>query len=254
MLDLSVTSGLPLQAAEEDGSLQFHGEVAPVTADIRYRRDMLDVLYEPRGSGPEELYYMYRGVCRERDRELLRGHGLRYDVTVLRPGSVGSEYIKTAGHYHPVKPGTEMTYPEVYEVLHGCAHYLLQTEPGEDGVDAILIEAMPGDKVLIPPGYGHITINPGPSFLVMSNWVASDFASVYEPIFELGGGAYFELLRDGENEQYVVNPRYKPVPGFATRPVEDLPQYGLVHGQPMYFSFLESPARFAFLTNPEDYF
>jgi glucose-6-phosphate isomerase, archaeal len=240
MYDLMKTSGLPLQS-DNNGTLAFGDGVNPVTADIRFRKDMLDVLQDPRGAGPEELYYMYRDVCRSQDREMIKKHGLRYDVTAIRSGQVGGEYIKTAGHYHPLKPGTESTYPEVYEVLYGKAHYLLQTEPDEDGADAILVEAAAGDKVLIPPGYGHITINPGPTVLVMSNWVAAGFSSVYGPIKELRGGAYFELAADGEDENFMANPNYKPTPRLSLRPVEDHPEFGLVRGRPMYLEFLSAP-------------
>ncbi|MCL5982313.1 MAG: glucose-6-phosphate isomerase [Firmicutes bacterium] len=253
MYNLEPTSGLPLQA-DDKGGLMFGAGLVPVTPDIRRRRDMLEVLFAPESPGPEELYYMYRGVGRESDRKLLSQHGLRYDVTILRPGTVGNEYIKTAGHYHPVKAGTELTYPEVYEVLHGRAHYLLQTEPDEEGVEAVLVEAVAGDKVLIPPGYGHITINPGPDWLVMSNWVAEGFASLYGPIKELGGGAYFELAGNGEEERFVVNPRYQPTPRISARRPADLPEFGLVRGRPMYLAFLESPGTFSYLANPENYF
>ncbi|MDW7651787.1 MAG: glucose-6-phosphate isomerase family protein [Bacillota bacterium] len=253
MYDLTMTSGLPLKA-DKDGKLIFGEGLLPVTADIRYKKDMQDVLFQPDADGPAELYSMYRGVCHDQDQALIEKHGLRYDVTVLCPGRVGREYIKTAGHYHPLKPGTETTYPEVYEVLHGKAHYLLQTEPDEDGVDAILIEASAGDKVLIPPGYGHITINAGSSFLIMSNWVASGFDSVYEPIRNLGGGAYFELAADGEDEQFIVNPRYNPTPRLSTRSTENRPEFGLTRNHPMYQAFLKSPEKFKFLTHPETYF
>jgi glucose-6-phosphate isomerase, archaeal len=253
LLDLKSTSGLSLWV-EKPEKLESGDGILPVTADIRFKKDMLDVLYDPGGAGPEELYFMYRDVCRTEDRELLKRSGLRYDVTILVAGSVGSEYIKTAGHYHPLKPGSDLTYPEVYEVLHGRAHYLLQNEPDEEGVDAVLVEAVAGDKVLIPPGYGHITINPGPGILVMSNWVASDFSSVYGPIRELGGGAFFELVNNDGDDLFVVNPRYQPSPGFSSRNVEDLPEFGLVRGKPMYRAFLEAPAKFAFLTHPEEYF
>ncbi|MCR3921878.1 MAG: glucose-6-phosphate isomerase [Firmicutes bacterium] len=253
MLDLNKNSGLPI-TADSEGRLAFGEGVTSITPATRYKKDMLDVLLDPTASGPDELYYMYRDVCREQDRELLAKHRLRYDVTVIRPGQVGREYIKTAGHYHPVKEGTDVTYPEVYEVLYGKAHYLLQTEADEDGVDAVLVEATAGDKVLIPPGYGHITINPGPSVLVMSNWVGSAFSSIYGPIKELAGGAFFELVADGEDEQFMANPRYQPTPRLSTRKVEDQPEFGLIHGRPMYVEFLKNPEKFAYLVNPEQYF
>ncbi len=253
MPDLSALSGLPL-SFDQEGRLGFNQGLPAVNPDIRLRKDMLDVLYDRQGTGPDELYYMYRGVAREEDRALLHERGLRYDVTVIRPGTIGREYIKTAGHYHPVKPGTGVTYPEVYEVLHGRAHYLLQTEPGEEGVEAVLVEAQAGDKVLIPPGYGHITINPGPDLLIMSNWVAEEFSSVYGPIRELGGGAFFELASGDGDQLFLPNPRYRPAPRFSTREVRDWPEFGLESGRPMYVAFLESPAKFAFLAEPENYF
>jgi glucose-6-phosphate isomerase len=251
--DLTAVCGLPL-SFDSEGRLGFNQGLAPVVPDIRFRKDMLEVLYDRQGGGPDELYYMYRGVCREEDRKLLRERGLRYDVTVIRSGTIGREYIKTAGHYHPLKPGTEATYPEVYEVLQGRAHYLLQTEPDEEGVEALLVEAVAGDKVLIPPGYGHITINPGPGILIMSNWVAEGFSSVYGPIRELGGAAFFELASGGEDDLFVPNPRYQPTPRFSTREVRSCPEFGLESGRPMYMAFLESPAKFAFLTEPENFF
>ncbi|MBS3886734.1 MAG: glucose-6-phosphate isomerase [Firmicutes bacterium] len=253
MDELKKTSGLPL-AVDGAGKLIFGEGLTPVTAAIRRREEMLAVLFAAEADSLDELYYMYRDVCRAEDRQVIAKHGLRYDVTILRPGQIGGEYIKTAGHYHPLKPGTDATYPEVYEVLYGRAHYLLQTEPDEDGVEAILVEALPGDKVLIPPGYGHITINPGSTFLVMSNWVAAGFDSVYGAIKELGGGAYFELASQEEDAQFVVNPRYQPVPRFSSRPVEDRPEFALLRGQPMYLEFLKAPEKFAFLTSPEKYF
>ena len=52
-----------------------------------------------------------------------------------------------------------------------------------------------GDKVVVPPNYGHITINPFDKTLVMSNWVCSDFPSIYEPIKRLGGGHTLKLMK-----------------------------------------------------------
>jgi oxalate decarboxylase/phosphoglucose isomerase-like protein (cupin superfamily) len=60
-----------------------------------------------------------------------------------------------------VHPKLRYTYRELYEVLKGDAHYLLQRAQNKERVDeAILVKATRGDKVLIPPNYGHVTINP----------------------------------------------------------------------------------------------
>ena len=47
----------------------------------------------------------------------------------------------------------------------------------------------PSDKVLVPPGYGHITINRSNKTLKMANFVARNFSSLYDPIQGEGWGS-----------------------------------------------------------------
>lgn len=258
VIDLHKQSGLPMlwdPAAKKILLREEESREDTLPPDIRYRKDMDDVLFARRAEEIEELYYMYRGVALDRDRELIRQKGLRYDVTVLVPGTLGTEYVKTAGHYHPEKPGTGLTYPEVYEVLHGRAHYLMQRlhpqHPGQlDTV--ILVAAKPGDKVLIPPHFGHITINPGDDYLVMSNWVAEEFTSIYEPVREAGGGAYFQLATN-EGSEFVANQHYRVLPPLQRCPVTPVPQLNLITGFPLYRLFQENREALNFLTCPENY-
>jgi glucose-6-phosphate isomerase, archaeal len=174
---------------------------------------------------------------------------------VIRPGTLGGEYVKTAGHYHPEKPGTGCTYPEVYEVLHGRAHYLLQRpHPAfPDQLEAsILVAAKPGDKVLIPPGFGHITINPGGDYLIMSNWVAAAFTSLYDPIRRLGGGAYYEL-QAAEGPEFIANEKYRGTPPLQRCPVTPVAELNLITGLPLYRVFQENSEAFNYLLYPENY-
>lgn len=258
MIDLSKQSGLPIQWNASTKAIHFKEVVDDYLnppADIRRREDMLEVFYDREAGGVEELYYMYRGVALSRDQSMIESKGLRYDITVIRPGTLGREYIKTAGHYHPQKPETGLTYPEVYEVLHGRAHYLLQRPSPEhpDQLEAvILITAKPGDKVLIPPQFGHITINPGEDYLIMSNWVAAEFSSIYEPIRLLGGGAYFELQTD-EGPEFIANKNYRSLPPLQRCPVTPVPQLNLITGLPLYRVFQENYEALNFLVYPENY-
>jgi glucose-6-phosphate isomerase len=173
--------------------------------DIRRLYDMPDVVYDKSwlaGAENIDLYYMYRDLYLSRsDRDRLLEQGLRYDITIIPPRMLGSEYVKTAGHYHPLVPGGSVTYPEIYEVLEGEALYLLQKQ---DLSDVVAVNASSGDKVLIPPDYGHVTINRSNKTLKMANFVARDFSSIYEPYREKGGGAYF-FTKDG----WVKNDRYR---------------------------------------------
>ncbi len=257
MIDLNKRSGLPLSfdPGQEQLVLGEGLTTEEGAPDVRRRQDMQEVLYDDQADELDKLYYMYRGVAMVEDQPAIKDSGLRYDVTAVRPGTISREFVKTAGHYHPKKEGTQLTWPEVYEVLHGRAHYLMQSAvPGHpDQLEQVfLLAAKPGDKVLIPPGFGHITINPGEEFLIMSNWVAEGFSSLYDPIRKMKGGAYFEL-DGGEAPEFVPNPNYKSLPPLkrcSVVPVEDL---SLLTGLPFYSVFKENNSAFRFLTHPEEY-
>ncbi len=255
MIDLSKPSGLSISWSRDSETLLFREDLVVAEPDVRRREEMIEVLFNPRAEGPEELYYMYREVAYKKDREDIRTRGLRYDITVIRPGIIGGEYVKTAGHYHPLKPGTALTYPEVYEVLHGRAHYLLQ-RPASDRVDEIdliiLITARPGDKVLIPPGFGHITINPGEDPLIMSNWVAAEFSSIYEPFRVQGGGGYFELKGE-KGPELVPNNRYRCLPSLHQASAISFDELSLISDLPIYRAYRQDPGSLDYLIKPEKF-
>ena len=151
--------------------------------DIRWLFDMKEVIYDKSWLAKAEnieLYYMYRDLyLSNADKDKLIDQNLRYDITIIPPRMLGVEYVKTAGHYHPIPPGGTVSYPELYEVLEGEAIYLLQKQ---DMSDVAAVYAAAGDKVLVPPNYGHITINRSNKILKMANLVARDFSSIYDPI------------------------------------------------------------------------
>jgi len=163
---------------------------------------------------------------------------------------LGSEYVKTVGHYHPRVPGTNLTYPEIYQVLEGSATYLLQkVEEGEEDLvlDVVVIKAEKGDLVLVPPGYGHVTINASDETLKMANWVCRDFSSVYEPIKRLSGASYF-LLKDG----FVKNPLYKNIPPIRNLNPLTYDELELNSIEDMY-ELVHKIEKLRFLTAPQDF-
>lgn len=251
MKNLHSACGLPIYL-NDDHHLVFGGEVPAVFPAVRRLEDMREVLADRTATGPGDLYFMYRDVCLPAQRPLLEALSLRFDLTVIRPGKVGEEYVKTAGHYHPPVPGAGLSYPEVYQVVHGTAHYLLQRVEGEEVVDAVFIEAYPGDIAVVPPRYGHVTINPTSEVLVMANWVERNFSSVYEPLRARHGAAYYEIEKDGQGV-FIRNPHYREVAPLRRALPVFYPEWGLVRGVPVYLSCLRDPDRFRFLVRPQDY-
>ena len=250
MVDLSKYSGLPL-ALDESRRLVFGEGVDGVEPESRTLDQARGVLWNMTAVSPVDLYHMYRGVFRRGDKPLFESKSIRYDITVLMPGIVGGEYVKTVGHYHPDVPGTGVQYPEVYEVIHGRAHYLLQRvdETGLNATDVMIVEANPGDKVLIPPGYGHITINPIKEPLVICNLIEHEFKSIYGTMATAHGAAFYEVEEDGE-PVFVENEHYKQVSDPRLVEPKEIPGAGMMNGKPLYTAFVESPDLFDFLVRP----
>jgi glucose-6-phosphate isomerase len=217
-----------------------------ITASTRSIRDMKHVIdkeFYKKVDRRKIVYFMFRGVDKLND--------LRYDITVIPPLALGRELAKTYGHYHPSAKG-KLSFCEVYEVLSGRAHYLLQKKTKGGVSDVILVKAKEGDKVIVPPNYGHVTINPAGKTLVMANLVSGKFESDYGEYKKRGGAAYFELA----NGKIVANKRYKKnakmrvmsADGFnrqfkAYKSLRKGGMLGIARKRPGQFRFLEDPTK-----------
>jgi len=213
---------------------------------IRTVRDMKSVLADPACQETGPLYYMYRDVARsDADRRWLAGHSLRYDITVIPPLDLCGECVKTKGHYHPADPaGTG--YPELYEVLEGEAQFLLQSRTLDD---AVLVDAPAGSCVIIPPGYGHVTLNPSPdTTLAMANLVSTAFESEYGEYETLHGAAYYVM----SSGRIVKNSRYPDVPALRKIFMKKGPAPAGAIKSPIY-ALIGNRDALAFLNEPEKY-
>jgi glucose-6-phosphate isomerase len=215
--------------------------------EIRTAEDLRRVLANPGCTCTGPVYYMYRNIARTpEDRSWLAAQDLRFDITVILPRELCGEYNKTKGHYHPADPsGTG--YPEIYEVLAGEAHYLIQNH---DCSDVVMIAASAGDIVVVPPGFGHVTINPTRStVLQMANIVSLRFSSNYQGYEAQNGAAFFEWVQKG----FVKNPAYRNHPDLRIVKAKRLadvkeaisdPLYNLIEKRAPVLEFLNRPEKF----------
>lgn len=175
---------------------------------VRTHEKMKEVLMNPKAKGPAIHYYMIRGGSEKRN------------ITIWESGTVGGEYIKTYGHYHIGD------LDETYIILAGNGIALLQKLVEENGVSQIdrveefkAIKVKAGDSVYMPPGFGHLVVNTGKSWLVASDdspvFGANDSASMpghadYEMVRKMHGFAYYVVEKDGV-PTFVKNPLYKEI-------------------------------------------
>jgi len=214
---------------------------------VRTIEEMRPVLADPSCECSDPLYFMYRDLARsDADWYWLHHHNLRYDLTVIPPRNLCGEWVKTKGHYHP-KNAAGLGYPEIYEVIEGTAHYLLQSRSLDD---VVMISARAGDLVIIPPDYGHISINPTPDqTLVMANIVSTAFESEYGEYETYHGAAYYEMC----SGMIQKNPHYPAIPpvrhlgansGRGTHRISKGPLYNLI-GNEDALAFLNYPEKFS---------
>ena len=259
MEDLKKLSGLNVKLLE-NYKLQIGEDLVGGEFSSRKLADLKDVLRSAVDmSNNRDLYYMYRDVRKPDDEAMIRENNLRYDMTVILPGTIGDEYTKTLGHYHPDKKGENISYPEVYEVISGRAFYLLQ-KPKRTGngfdfsviEEAYLVEVKAGEKAIMPPDFGHITINMDNEPLVMSNWVCDEFKSDYSEIKNYQGGCYY-LIKDNNGYRAEKNNKYFSVPELKITTPKELNMFALKFGEPMYNSGINEISKLSYLANPEQF-
>lgn len=233
-------------------------EINNIQPKIRHLSEMKEVLFD-KGSieiTPDpELYYMYRDLAEnEQDRDKMKKHALRYDITVINPVMLGQEYNKTAGHDHPLVPNTEITYPELYEVLEGKAIFFMQDSEEDKINDVFAIKAKKGDKVIVPPNYEHIMINASNEKLKTANWVCSDFDSnIYKPFKEKQGFSYYAIKNESNEIEWIKNKNYDYIPELRfIEPNLWLERFKIDKDKEMY-SLIEDLSKLDFLKNPQNY-
>lgn len=185
--------------------------------DIRFLNDMKAVLYDQTWAekAPNfKLYCMHRGIKKK--------DGLRYDVTVIPPRMLGREFVKTKGHEHSKE------YGELYIVLKGEAIYLMQQAENNQIKDVYAVKAKKGEAIIVPPHYGHITINPSnKETLKEANWLDEKCQNIYDLFIKKQGACYYYT-----KEGWIKNKKYVKVPKLLLkRPLEKIPKnLDFLHG------------------------
>lgn len=204
---------------------------------------LLDQEFVTESNESQVLYTIFRGSINPAHREIFHNNRIRYDVTVIESYNLNREASKTFGHYHPMSQDGMNSYPEMYEVIEGEASFLLQKETGNNTTEVRIVNARKNDKVLIPPGYGHISVNIGHGKLVLSDLVSSQFKSEYDRIKEKHGGAVY-IIAAGS---LIQNPHYYRI----TVNRYDAPEISWIDNKSsLYDQFVDNPELFAFLNSP----
>ena len=248
-IDLSHLAGFALvldteKYDVETGSLQFKRQA-------RGHTDMAAVLMDPmQASSVTDLYWTYTLRSAAEFNPLFEQRNLTFGLVLLPPGKIGVEYIKTHGHYHSYMPGSQIGYPEVYTHYSGSLYLLMQRRASQQDTrldDCVLYKMIPGQSIMIPPGYAHILINPSGEAGLMAGLYSRNSVHDYAPIDQMRGAAYYLTEQDGELA-VLPNPAYPASP--ALREITQLDGSAFTPpdaDHPLWKSFVTNPDRYAFL-------
>lgn len=252
-IDLSKVGGLPISL--EYDKIVFKNNVSSLPVQSRTLDELKDYLQAKDISDQSrDIYLMYRDAHIKEDESLFRNNGLRYDITVIFFGLLGKEFYKTAGHHHIETGISKITYPEIYEVLYGTAYFLLQkiTQENERVDEIYLIKGNVGQKVVVPPMFGHITINPTQEPLIVANIFADNVGSIYE-FFKKHRGAAYYITKENNEVKFEKNPNYNNQKEIKISEPNEFPELGAISNKPLYKIFKEDPKKFEYLTNPKKF-
>jgi len=220
-------------------------------------KELKPVLFRGQGEDERIVYEVWRELYKKQDALAIKKLGIRYDITLIFPGLLGRELPKTFGHYHPFS-ASNIAYPEIYEVLSGRAWWLIQKPKYQNPKiieEIYLVEGFEHEKAIMPPGFGHVSINPeAERELILANWIGSMFHYDYETFENLRGAGYY-LLESRELAQSVEfekNSYYDEAPEIIKLRPREVPELSVNWQTPLY-DLIKKPENLEFLTKPEKY-
>lgn len=254
ILDLSLQAGFPLLLDMDTPDIITGGDIRFIQ-ETRRVRNMKDVLFEPDALPLDSpLYWNYKLEHAGQSTELFKKMRLTFGLVLLPAMKIGVEYVKTHGHYHSSISSSSIGHPEVYTHYFGELYLYMQRRSRGSTTeldDCVIYEMIPGQSIMVPPGYAHILINPSQEPALMAGLYSIDAIHDYQPILEPAGGAYF-LINETGRDRFVANKRYSKIPPL--REVDDLcgTRFSPPHqDHPLWSSFIAKPECYAFINDPE---
>ena len=253
ILDLTSESGLPIAIDVESCEFSLEESLNFPSFCTRTVHE-LDPVWANPVDGDDRIIYRYTSpLWFSNDASAWKQAQVGYGIVFFPPAVFGGEYVKSSGQYHAILPGHTMATPEIYTVLVGQGHFMLQRSvpPYNDITDAVLVEVNAGETFVVPPDYGHLQINPTDGPLVFSYTVMHPLTSNYEPYRRRRGAIYYEMA--GTEERFLFNPRYPRRLPLRVLQAAELRQLPFLEERADYPRILRCLPHLGFLTRPEEF-
>jgi glucose-6-phosphate isomerase len=207
-------------------------------------------LRDPHCCGPDPVYSIAMDVGKISHRDELRRRRLLFGVVAYASGKLGREFVRSQGHVHAISRHCQCSTPELLEIWQGRAIVYMQESVTDDPGRCFAVEAAPGDKVVIPPGWAHCVINIDPrEVMVFGAWCVRDYDFDYRAIRAHGGLAWFPLSDEKQHANWEHNPAYRAC-SIVKKRAREYPELSVRRELPIYEQFSRNPESVQWVADP----
>ncbi len=242
--------GLDVKATHDPLGFRYGPGVEGPAPELRSLDSIRPSLRDPACAGPDPVYAIAMDVAKQEHKSDLEKRMLLYGVVTYAKGRLGDEPVRSQGHVHRVAAHSGWSPPELYEIWSGRAVISMQEFVQDDPGRCFAVVARPGDKVVVPPGWAHATINADPeSAMTFGAWCERDYGFVYDAVRARQGLAWYALLDSAGQLVWQPNPHYKKSE-LIIGPPRDYSDLGLTRDAPIYGQFENDPASVQWVSEP----
>jgi len=124
--NLEKACGLPVAFDTETSELILGEGLNNPSYCVRRLHDLKDVWANPIVEEDQVIYRYTSALHFQEDAPVWKKANVAYGIVIFVPGTFSGEYVKSSGQFHPPVQPCNMGTPEVYTVLSGVGHFLLQ--------------------------------------------------------------------------------------------------------------------------------
>jgi len=247
---MSFDPGIGVQVIHDPLGFRYGPAVFGPEPEYRRLDSIRASLSDPTCSGPDPLYAIAMDVGKEKDRAELQARMLLFGLVTFAAGRLGEEPVRSQGHVHRVSSHSGWPPPEVYEIWSGRAVVYMQEFADDDPGRCFAVVAGPGEVVVVPPGWAHMTVSADPEQpMTFGAWCDREYGFLYDQVRARGGLAWYPLLDANGRLEWRANPRYVRRK-LGIGPPQDYRELGLDPSLAIYSQFEAKPSSLQWVSEP----